>query len=272
MSRRLLWAALGMACLLAATSIASAAPGAPGARRSLAQAAAAPASPAAAAPVAPAPVAEGNACCQRLAAIGFSSNLPVVVLDTAGQPLVTKGLDVPIRMCTCNSGGCGVAWGIAWQAGPAAVAGLHALVRRHTAVPCLSLAACRCTRFAHPWRPFAGQPFEDYEGLASAAVRGTSEPGCCWLGALASHGGGGQSEHAPSLAFIAFAVPAAITATLACRPWCCSQRQCHQEELRHPAAAAGHQEQGGQQCRKRQQHWQGRWPEGPRVCFPGHAG
>lgn len=126
MSRRPLWAALGLACLLAATSIASAAPAAPGARRSLAQAAAAPASPAAATPAAPAPAAEGGACCQQLAAIGFSSNLPVVVLDTAGQPLVTKGLDVPIRMCTCNSGGCGVA--LAWHGRQAAAgAGLHAL-------------------------------------------------------------------------------------------------------------------------------------------------
>ncbi|PRW56820.1 spore coat [Chlorella sorokiniana] len=119
MRRGLLWAALGLACLLAAASSAAAAPGA---RRSLAQAAAAPASQPSAAPAAPAPAAEGGACCEQLAAIGFSSNLPVVVLDTAGQPLDTKGKDVPVRMCTCNS----------------------------------------------------GQPFKDYEGLASASVRGTT--------------------------------------------------------------------------------------------------
>lgn len=102
MSRRLLWEALGLACLLAAASSAQASPAA---RRSLSQAAAAPASSPAAAPATPALAAESGACCTQLAAIGFTSNLPVVVLDTAGQPLVTKGLDVPIRMCTCNSGG-----------------------------------------------------------------------------------------------------------------------------------------------------------------------
>lgn len=169
MAPRLLWAALGLACLLAAAGGTSAAPGA---RRRLAQAAAVLASPAAAAPAAPAPAAEGGACCEQLAAIGFSSNLPVVVLDTAGQPLVTKGLDVPIRMCTCNSGGHRV-----WEQAPQR--------RPHERSPACRAAQHRtscavlCTELRWRTRLFcsAGQPFKDYEGLASAAVRGTSELG-----------------------------------------------------------------------------------------------
>lgn len=170
MAPRLLWAALGLACLLAAAGGTSAAPGA---RRRLAQAAAAPASPAPAAPATPAPAAEGSACCEQLAAIGFSSNLPVVVLDTSGQPLVTKGLDVPIRMCTCNSGGhigCGIRrrCGGPHERSPACRAAQH---RTSCAVLCTELR----------WRTrlfcSAGQPFKEYEGLASAAVRGTSEFG-----------------------------------------------------------------------------------------------
>lgn len=97
MAPRLLWAALGLCCLAAAGGAAAA----PGARRSLHLAAP---RPAAAAAAAPAPAAEAGACCAQLAAMGFSSNLPVVVLDTSGQPLVTKGVDVPARLCTCNSG------------------------------------------------------------------------------------------------------------------------------------------------------------------------
>jgi hypothetical protein len=46
-------------------------------------------------------------CCDRLEAIGFSSNLPVAVLETGGQKIKDKGVDVDVQLCTCNSGGAG---------------------------------------------------------------------------------------------------------------------------------------------------------------------
>ncbi|KAL6771033.1 hypothetical protein ACKKBF_B33660 [Auxenochlorella protothecoides x Auxenochlorella symbiontica] len=47
---------------------------------------------------------KSNSCCQELAAIGFSSNLPVVVLDTGGKNITNKGGDVKVRACTCSDG------------------------------------------------------------------------------------------------------------------------------------------------------------------------
>lgn len=81
-----------------------------GAARQLLQATPGPAEqPAAAAAAPPAPAAEAasaGACCARLATIGFSSNLPVVILDTGGRPLDTKDVDVPLRgLCTCSPPG-----------------------------------------------------------------------------------------------------------------------------------------------------------------------
>ena len=63
----------------------------------------------------------GGACCQRLFGIGFHSNLPVVLLDSAGEGFLYH-IDTPVEICTCNS----------------------------------------------------GQGFADYEGVATAAVRGAS--------------------------------------------------------------------------------------------------
>lgn len=52
------------------------------------------------------PTSEGtsNVCCQGLAAIGFTSTLPVVVLDTDGKNITNKGGDVKVRACTCSEG------------------------------------------------------------------------------------------------------------------------------------------------------------------------
>jgi hypothetical protein len=58
-----------------------------------------------AAVTAPATAPGGGDCCQQLAALGFSSNLPVVVLDTGGKQLEVKGEEVPVRMCTCSPAG-----------------------------------------------------------------------------------------------------------------------------------------------------------------------
>ena len=56
----------------------------------------------AAAPPAPGQNATGD-CCARLAAIGFKSELPVVVVDSAGQA-IPHHVDTPVQLCTCNSG------------------------------------------------------------------------------------------------------------------------------------------------------------------------
>lgn len=93
-------------------------PAASDARQGLASAAAPSPGPAlalepAAAPGAPAEA--SGSCCQRLAAIGFTSNLPVVVLDSSSQA-ITFHVDTPLQLCTCNSGMCGgqvQKWG--WQ-------------------------------------------------------------------------------------------------------------------------------------------------------------
>ncbi len=44
------------------------------------------------------------AFCTQLAAIGFSSNLPVVVLNTQGGKLEEKGKNITVRLCTCSGG------------------------------------------------------------------------------------------------------------------------------------------------------------------------
>ncbi|KAL4858496.1 hypothetical protein ACK3TF_001466 [Chlorella vulgaris] len=93
-------------CVLALVLAAQLAPGCAAAssatsKRRLLQA------PASAAAAAPALEPTNNAaswCCQQLAAIGFSSNLPVVVLDTMGAPLEVKGVDALSRLCTCSPG------------------------------------------------------------------------------------------------------------------------------------------------------------------------
>lgn len=57
-------------------------------------------------PTDPSAAAAAGSCCARLAAIGFSSNLPVVILDTGGRPLDTKDVDVPLSgLCTCSPPG-----------------------------------------------------------------------------------------------------------------------------------------------------------------------
>jgi CotH kinase protein len=40
-------------------------------------------------------------CCAKLQAIGFDSPLPVVILDSAGQP-IPHGVDTKITLCTCS--------------------------------------------------------------------------------------------------------------------------------------------------------------------------
>lgn len=59
---------------------------------------------------APAGAAGTTACvfCAQLAAIGFSSNLPVVVLDTQGGKLEEKGKNITVRVCTCSGGKTGL--------------------------------------------------------------------------------------------------------------------------------------------------------------------
>lgn len=54
--------------------------------------------------------APASPCCTQLATLGFSSNLPVVVLDTSGGKLEVKDVKVPVKMCTCSAGGW---WGAA---------------------------------------------------------------------------------------------------------------------------------------------------------------
>lgn len=44
-----------------------------------------------------------NDCCARLAAAGFTSELPVVVIDSGGKPIARKE-DTDVKLCTCNSG------------------------------------------------------------------------------------------------------------------------------------------------------------------------
>lgn len=105
-----------VALALALLALLAAAP-ASAAHRGLLQAAAgqpggevgAPGPTAAAAPATGAPDDTGapqleGACCAQLAAFGFRSELPVVVLKTAGEALDKKGADVPVRLCTCSSG------------------------------------------------------------------------------------------------------------------------------------------------------------------------
>ncbi|EFN58239.1 hypothetical protein CHLNCDRAFT_142143 [Chlorella variabilis] len=89
-------ACLAIACLLATPCTAAGGP-----KRLLLQAlvpAVAPLPPPASEAAAPAT----GSCCQQLAAIGFSSNLPIVVLDTAGKKLEQKNVDVPLQLCTCS--------------------------------------------------------------------------------------------------------------------------------------------------------------------------
>lgn len=91
-------ACLAIACLLATPCTAAGGP-----KRLLLQAlvpAVAPLPPPASEAAAPAT----GSCCQQLAAIGFSSNLPIVVLDTAGKKLEQKNVDVPLQLCTCSPG------------------------------------------------------------------------------------------------------------------------------------------------------------------------
>lgn len=45
-----------------------------------------------------------GACCMELEAIGFSSTLPVVVMDTGGRAIDEKYVDINSTICTCNSG------------------------------------------------------------------------------------------------------------------------------------------------------------------------
>ncbi|KXZ46160.1 hypothetical protein GPECTOR_46g229 [Gonium pectorale] len=47
----------------------------------------------------------GNECCTRLAAIGFSSNLPVMVVNTRGGKVVSKESNVRAGVCTCSPAG-----------------------------------------------------------------------------------------------------------------------------------------------------------------------
>jgi hypothetical protein len=61
------------------------------------------------------PLAEpAGQCCERLDAISFSSNLPVVVLETGGQKIKDKGVDTDVQLCTCNSGRWGGSWRVGW--------------------------------------------------------------------------------------------------------------------------------------------------------------
>ncbi|KAL4443627.1 hypothetical protein ABPG75_011364 [Micractinium tetrahymenae] len=94
-------AALALACLLSAPCSA-----ARDRVRRLQQAAVPPAPVAAA--LAGAAAGNTTACvfCSQLAAIGFSSNLPVVVLDTQGGKLEEKGKNITVRVCTCGEGEC----------------------------------------------------------------------------------------------------------------------------------------------------------------------
>lgn len=79
--------------------------------RRLQQQAVAPAAEVPAAIPAGAAAGDTTACAfySQLAAIGFSSNLPVVVLDTQGGKLEEKGKNITVRVCTCSEGKCGQA-------------------------------------------------------------------------------------------------------------------------------------------------------------------
>lgn len=48
------------------------------------------------------PPSDGPSCCEQLAAIGFESNLPVVILNS-GSTVIEHKIDSPIQLCTCNS-------------------------------------------------------------------------------------------------------------------------------------------------------------------------
>lgn len=96
-------------CLLALSCLLQAPCTSAGSAKQLLQAPSPPPAPAGgalpAAATAPATAAGGSDCCKQLAALGFSSNLPVVVLDTGGKKLEVKGEEVPVRMCTCSQAG-----------------------------------------------------------------------------------------------------------------------------------------------------------------------
>ena len=47
---------------------------------------------------------EIETCCEALAAIGFTSELPVFILDTLGHNVTTKGKNVDVTWCTCPMG------------------------------------------------------------------------------------------------------------------------------------------------------------------------
>ncbi|KAK2077250.1 hypothetical protein QBZ16_004884 [Prototheca wickerhamii] len=47
---------------------------------------------------------EIETCCEALAAIGFTSELPVFILDTLGHNVTTKGKNVDVAWCTCPMG------------------------------------------------------------------------------------------------------------------------------------------------------------------------
>jgi hypothetical protein len=44
-----------------------------------------------------------NQCCQSLTAMGFTSNLPVIILQQSSQNPIGPGDRVPINLCTCGS-------------------------------------------------------------------------------------------------------------------------------------------------------------------------
>lgn len=50
-----------------------------------------------------APSPEKLTCCERLDEIGFSSNLPVIIIDDLGTPITAANEKTPIELCTCGS-------------------------------------------------------------------------------------------------------------------------------------------------------------------------
>lgn len=47
---------------------------------------------------------ETSTCCKSLSAINFKSELPVIIIDTNGHNVTTKGEDVDVAWCICNMG------------------------------------------------------------------------------------------------------------------------------------------------------------------------
>ena len=94
--RRALASAAAALVLLAAVLVVPAA-ASPARGRRLAKAPKPEASPPQAFPAAPAD------CCAALAAVGLRSELPVVVLDSGGQP-IPHHVDTPVALCTCANG------------------------------------------------------------------------------------------------------------------------------------------------------------------------